>query len=412
MGQFDFLLGARPVHTPDPMELATKTIALSQLMDQATLRKFAMQQMLEQRAANEALSRALPNAISGLPPEVQDAMRSNPQAAAKILEVFDARRKSEGDYANTQAQAQERLANAQKTRMVPVSNQLYFLSNKKDLTPDDVALGQKLIADNGLEKVLPAVPFQQWGNTDIARNIMGIAGRAAFEAEKQASQAETEIKNRDDSKRQWANTESEMARRTAQTAQDWARIGIEREKMGKPEFKEGQWVYPPTSGQPGRAVPVQGYTKPKDEAAVKQDRYRMDMATRAMEIIDEALPKVSGQTTGVAGAVLGNVPGTRAYNFRESIEPLKSMLTIDTLQAMRQMSPTGGALGNVSDYENRMLAAAVSSLNTAQDPAQYRQALTKVKTHLGNVIRLINGGAAGPQLPPGLKSITPVGGGG
>ena len=92
---------------------------------------------------------------------------------------------------------------------------------------------------------------------------------------------------------------------------------------------------------------------------------------------------------------LATVPGSDPANFKASLESLKSQVGFAVLQAMREASKTGGALGQVSDFENRMLQSNLAALDTAQDPAEIRKALDKIvlyskdaKTRIGNAMRL------------------------
>ena len=75
---------------------------------------------------------------------------------------------------------------------------------------------------------------------------------------------------------------------------------------------------------------------------------------------------------------LATVPGTDAANFKASLETLKSQAGFSVLQAMRDASKTGGALGQVSDFENRMLQANLAALDTAQSEEEFKAALNKI----------------------------------
>lgn len=67
---------------------------------------------------------------------------------------------------------------------------------------------------------------------------------------------------------------------------------------------------------------------------------------------------------GGVGSLMQYIPilGQSSANVAANIETISSKITIGALTAMRLASPTGGALGNVSDRENKMLAATKSSL--------------------------------------------------
>src|SRR3990167_2004508 len=111
---------------------------------------------------------------------------------------------------------------------------------------------------------------------------------------------------------------------------------------------------------------------------------------------------------------LATVPGSDPANFKASLESLKSQVGFAVLQAMREASKTGGALGQVSDFENRMLQSNLAALDTAQDPAEIRKALDKIvlyskdaKTRIGNAMRLKYGNTQTSAQPAsgGIKFL-------
>lgn len=84
-------------------------------------------------------------------------------------------------------------------------------------------------------------------------------------------------------------------------------------------------------------------------------------------------------TTGFSGALLSKVPGTKGYDLARTIETIKANIGFDKLQQIRAESPTGGALGPVSDFENRLLQATVASLEQSQSREQFQKNLTLVE---------------------------------
>jgi hypothetical protein len=72
----------------------------------------------------------------------------------------------------------------------------------------------------------------------------------------------------------------------------------------------------------------------------------------------------------MGGAVTKNIPGTPGYSLSTDLDTIKANVGFDELQAMRDASPTGGALGQVSEMENRLLQsvrAAISQLLKGED---------------------------------------------
>jgi hypothetical protein len=62
------------------------------------------------------------------------------------------------------------------------------------------------------------------------------------------------------------------------------------------------------------------------------------------------------------------------------LDTLKAKVGFTALQAMRDASKTGGALGQVSDFENRALQNSMVSLQNAQSLPQIKQALQQIIT--------------------------------
>ena len=100
--------------------------------------------------------------------------------------------------------------------------------------------------------------------------------------------------------------------------------------------------------------------------------------------VDEALKETGFFSTGLTGEVLGLIPGTGAYDLDATLDTIKANLGFNELQAMRQASPTGGALGQVAVRELEMLQATIASLKKGQSQAKLRNGLAQVKTHYGN----------------------------
>ena len=94
--------------------------------------------------------------------------------------------------------------------------------------------------------------------------------------------------------------------------------------------------------------------------------------------IDRALAKASGWTTGM-GAVTSGVPGTPAHDLANILNTIKSNVGFDQLQAMRASSPTGGALGQVSERENTLLQSVMGALEQSQSAEQFKFNLTRLK---------------------------------
>lgn len=101
--------------------------------------------------------------------------------------------------------------------------------------------------------------------------------------------------------------------------------------------------------------------------------------------LDEALSETSKWTTGVPGTLMSYLPGSDARDYYETLQTIKANLGFDKLQQMRDASPTGGALGQVSEMENKLLQAVNSSLEQGQSAEQMRSNLQTIKQQLADL---------------------------
>jgi hypothetical protein len=100
---------------------------------------------------------------------------------------------------------------------------------------------------------------------------------------------------------------------------------------------------------------------------------------------DDAMGKIGFFSTGLAGQVLGLAGGTDAYDLEQALEPIRSNLTVETINEMKKQSPTGATgLGQIAIKELEMLQGAVRSLKKEQSQDQLRNNMAQVRTHLQN----------------------------
>lgn len=115
--------------------------------------------------------------------------------------------------------------------------------------------------------------------------------------------------------------------------------------------------------------------------------------------IDRALDMINDEggvlpETGLAGGLASALPGTDAYNVGQLIATVKANTGFDKLQAMRDASPTGGALGQVSEHENILLQAAMGNLDQSQDKQQLIDNMNRVRNIY---LDIIHGPGNGPE---------------
>lgn len=95
---------------------------------------------------------------------------------------------------------------------------------------------------------------------------------------------------------------------------------------------------------------------------------------RAIEQSKTGFPK-----TGIF-SIANAVPGAPGYDLAQTLNTIKANIGFDRLQEMRNNSPTGGALGAISDSENQLLQAVNGALTEGQSQDQLERNLRRVKT--------------------------------
>lgn len=78
---------------------------------------------------------------------------------------------------------------------------------------------------------------------------------------------------------------------------------------------------------------------------------------------------------GLTPAIAGGMKSTRAQAL---IDNLKSQVSLGALTALRAASPTGGALGNVSDRDMKILESSLAALDQKQSPEDFKKSLQTI----------------------------------
>lgn len=128
-----------------------------------------------------------------------------------------------------------------------------------------------------------------------------------------------------------------------------------------------------------------------------------DEVRRAMNVLNEQ----GGAVSGIVGSMTKDIPMLPAHDFSKMLETIKANIGFDKLQSMRDASPTGGALGQVSTFENELLQAVFGSLAQSQSPEQLRYNLMRLQNTYNDII---HGSGQGPDRfqipdPKGIGSM-------
>jgi len=165
------------------------------------------------------------------------------------------------------------------------------------------------------------------------------------------------------------------------------------------------------TGVPVEMVPIPGSAPATDAAAAAaaaanaaaMEQQGGDIVStdigRAINILDTPgmLP-----TSGFGADWVSSVGGTAGADLRNLLNTVKANVAFDTLSQMRAASPTGGALGAVSERELSLLESAKGALDQSQSPKQLRDNLIRLQNL---TLDVIHGKGQGPQrLTPSYET--------
>jgi hypothetical protein len=143
------------------------------------------------------------------------------------------------------------------------------------------------------------------------------------------------------------------------------------------EFETGQTGGARTPAAGGKTPVIKG-TAPviaRNAALGAKSKYDNTIAVARRLLKNPAL-------NGIIGNVQGNIPETAlsliSQDAADALSDYNNLITIagfQELQTMRDNSPTGGALGQVSDSENKMLQQSAFASSRTQSEAKFRRSL-------------------------------------
>ena len=200
----------------------------------------------------------------------------------------------------------------------------------------------------------PAVMAQLDSRSDLAQSRL--------EAQAQATQARTQA----DAEKHLSKIELAMAKLDAQ-----------RQARPPAGYRE-------TPGGDLEAIPG-GPADQKRTGAYNADTAQLAGSTDGLNRLSSSASAMLNHP-GLPGIVglrgkLPNIPGTDAADAAAQLETLKSQIGFGVLQAMRDSSKTGGALGAVSDAEGKRLEANLAALSQAQSLEQFKASLQEIVSY-------------------------------
>jgi hypothetical protein len=116
---------------------------------------------------------------------------------------------------------------------------------------------------------------------------------------------------------------------------------------------------------------------------------KYNTVTNAIDAAAKSIDDGSGFSVPRAGvgAVLSGLPGTPQFTLAQTLKTIQANIGFDELQSMRENSPTGGALGAISDKENELLSLVRGSVVQGLDPQVLKGNLKRIKELYGEVLQ-------------------------
>lgn len=156
------------------------------------------------------------------------------------------------------------------------------------------------------------------------------------------------------------------------------------------------------NGNLERVEPIPGSKAEREandlaEKKTKADRIKGEVGTtvgNALDDIDRLMKSATLPTTGAIGSRLASMPGTAAHDISQALSTVGANISFSQLQQMRESSPTGGALGNVTEGEQKMLQNSFAALSQSQSEEQFKTNLGRVRAVFE---RIVHGRTLTPQ---------------
>lgn len=167
---------------------------------------------------------------------------------------------------------------------------------------------------------------------------------------------------------------------------------VDARQMGN--IPPGYQVQYNEQGQPISMSPIPGspdfIKAQREREAFEKGKVSQDRTSQVVtEDIDRAVDLIDKSpftTTGLAGNALSKIGGTSSNDVNQLITTIKANAGFDRLQAMRDASPTGGALGAVSERELTYLQSTIGSLDQSQTKEQLIRNLKRVRQAYADII--------------------------
>lgn len=117
--------------------------------------------------------------------------------------------------------------------------------------------------------------------------------------------------------------------------------------------------------------------KKAQEQVLAKSQIVLDKLTRAEQLLEDA--GMFSPVVGFGAGAMANIGGSSAADMKATVDTIEANMAFDALAEMRAASPTGGALGSITERELALLGSTLASLRTDQSPEQFAQNLTQLR---------------------------------
>lgn len=124
----------------------------------------------------------------------------------------------------------------------------------------------------------------------------------------------------------------------------------------------------------------------KFRADMANGKKAVDLVVQNIDRLDSAIGEleVDSGLSNITGPVMGRLPNvtSAATGAQAKLDSIKSQIFVQALQSMRAASPTGGAVGQVTEKEGDKLENSLAALQQAQGTPDFKNQLGKARREL------------------------------
>lgn len=155
-------------------------------------------------------------------------------------------------------------------------------------------------------------------------------------------------------------------------------------------------------GNPVQLEPIPGGPEAqKVEEAERKRQAQADQTALYGDVVFSALDDIESirknsrlPTTGAFGSLLAGIRGTPQHDIARALDTVRANISFERLNQMRAASPTGGALGSVTERELLLLQNSFAALEQSQSDEQFEKNLRRTRAIYE---RVVHGKVLSPQ---------------